>query len=205
MEDSITGSRPQLLADAAIRVIAKGGLRGLTHRAVDREAELPQGSTSYYASTRAALLEMIAARLEERSLADLHSLFARWKGAEPAADHEDRVLQIADMLGEFVEALLARPDDARARYSLVMDFLSADPLGGALSSRAALLQDAFTEAPQMLRRFGIDAGADDVRDITQLGDALTFSRTVHAATPHLHLNVRAVFVAFLRSLPRITE
>ncbi len=52
-----------MIADAAISVIAAEGMRGLTHRAVDREAGLPVGSTSYYARTRAALLELTIARI----------------------------------------------------------------------------------------------------------------------------------------------
>lgn len=198
-------ARPQVLADAAIRVIAHDGMRGLTHRAVDREAGLPQGSTSYYASTRAALLDLIAARLAERSLADLYALFQKWDTAIPAGTQDQRIAQIADMLGVFVESLLARPDDARARYSLILDFLSSDPLRGALSSQSPLLADAFARAPDMLRRFGIIAQVADVRDLTQLSDALTFSRTVHAASSHLQLDVRAVFSAFLQALPRVAD
>jgi hypothetical protein len=34
------------LADVAIETIAAAGMRGLTHRAVDRSAGLPEGSTS---------------------------------------------------------------------------------------------------------------------------------------------------------------
>ena len=52
-----------MIADAAIEVIAAEGMRGLTHRAVDRAAGLPVGSTSYYARTRAALLELTIARI----------------------------------------------------------------------------------------------------------------------------------------------
>jgi hypothetical protein len=200
--EQTTPTRPQRLADAAIRVIARGGLRALTHRAVDKEAVLPQGSTSYYASTRAALLEMIAARLAERSLADLYALFARMRDTEPAETRDERVAQLADMFGGFVEALLDRPEDARARYSLVMDFLGSDPLRGVLSSRSPVLAGAFAEAPQLLNKFGVAARPEYVVDISQLADALTFSRTVHAATPHLQLDVRAVFDAFLRSLPQ---
>ncbi len=52
-----------MIGDAAIEVIAAEGMRGLTHRAVDRAAGLPAGSTSYYARTRAALLELTIARI----------------------------------------------------------------------------------------------------------------------------------------------
>jgi len=55
--------RVDVIADAAISVIAAEGMRGLTHRAVDREAGLPVGSTSYYARTRAALLELAIGRI----------------------------------------------------------------------------------------------------------------------------------------------
>ncbi|SFW92318.1 TetR/AcrR family transcriptional regulator [Amycolatopsis australiensis] len=51
------------IGDAAIAVIAAEGMRGLTHRAVDRAAGLPVGSTSYYARTRAALLELTINRI----------------------------------------------------------------------------------------------------------------------------------------------
>lgn len=59
-------SRPELIADTAIDLLAERGLRGLTHRAVDEAAGLPQGSTSNLARTRAALLEATVRRLADR-------------------------------------------------------------------------------------------------------------------------------------------
>ncbi|WP_431921681.1 TetR/AcrR family transcriptional regulator [Amycolatopsis tucumanensis] len=59
------------IADAAIEVVAAEGMRGLTHRAVDRAAGLPSGSTSYYARTRAALLELAVRRIAELDDASL--------------------------------------------------------------------------------------------------------------------------------------
>jgi DNA-binding transcriptional regulator YbjK len=59
------------IGDAAIEVIAAEGMRGLTHRAVDRAAGLPVGSTSYYARTRAALLELAVTRMVELDNAEL--------------------------------------------------------------------------------------------------------------------------------------
>lgn len=57
--------RATAIADAAIEVVAAEGMRGLTHRAVDRAAGLPPGSTSYYARTRSALLELTIERIAE--------------------------------------------------------------------------------------------------------------------------------------------
>lgn len=66
------GDRRQLIADTALALLARHGVRGLTHRAVDAAAGLPPGSTSYYARTRAALLEAAIARMADRELALLH-------------------------------------------------------------------------------------------------------------------------------------
>jgi DNA-binding transcriptional regulator YbjK len=60
-----------LVADAAVTVLASEGLRGLTHRAVDAAAGLPDGSTSNCFRSRSALLQAIVARLEELDLAAL--------------------------------------------------------------------------------------------------------------------------------------
>ncbi|WP_328890163.1 TetR/AcrR family transcriptional regulator [Streptomyces sp. NBC_00316] len=59
-------SRSDLITDAALALLAERGMRGLTHRAVDERAGLPQGSTSNHARTRQALLEATVRRLAER-------------------------------------------------------------------------------------------------------------------------------------------
>lgn len=59
-------SRTALITDAALALLAERGMRGLTHRAVDERAGLPQGSTSNYARTRQSLLEATVRRLAER-------------------------------------------------------------------------------------------------------------------------------------------
>ncbi len=56
-------SRRDLLANAAVEVIASTGLAGLTHRAVDRHAGVSEGSASYYFSKRADLIDVAAERV----------------------------------------------------------------------------------------------------------------------------------------------
>ncbi|SCL22845.1 regulatory protein, tetR family [Micromonospora pallida] len=63
--------RVELLADAAIGLIAEQGMRGLTHRAVDARAEVPTGTTSAYLRTRRALVEAVVERLIDLSRTDL--------------------------------------------------------------------------------------------------------------------------------------
>jgi len=64
------GGRTKQVGDAAVAVLADHGARGLTHRAVDRAAGLPPGTTSNYARTREALLTLALTRIAELDAAD---------------------------------------------------------------------------------------------------------------------------------------
>ncbi|MGB4778227.1 TetR/AcrR family transcriptional regulator [Microbacterium sp.] len=196
-----TRSRPEVLADAAIHLIATEGLRALTHRAVDRYAELPQGSTSYYAPTRAALLELVARRLAERSLGDLRWLLDVLVSASPDIDHEARVYQIATMLAAFVTRLVERSDDMRARYALVVDFIDREPLRGILTSRSPLLGETLDLARSSLARFGVAATERHVQDLVILTDSIVFSMTVRAGSDGISVDPLGILTAFLRGLP----
>lgn len=68
--------RRDLLRDAAIEVLARQGGRGLTHRAVDHEAGLPEGTAKNYFASRDALLQGAAERCVERYWADLRLMEA---------------------------------------------------------------------------------------------------------------------------------
>ncbi|MFB7409798.1 TetR/AcrR family transcriptional regulator [Streptomyces sp. NPDC056202] len=57
-----SASRADRIGDAALDLLVERGMRGLTHRAVDERAGLPQGSTSNHARTRQALLETAVRR-----------------------------------------------------------------------------------------------------------------------------------------------
>ncbi|WP_442943160.1 TetR/AcrR family transcriptional regulator [Nocardia sp. NBC_00565] len=58
--------RRQALLDAAIEVLAKEGARGLTFRAVDKEAAVPAGTASNYFANRDDLLTQAGGRFYER-------------------------------------------------------------------------------------------------------------------------------------------
>lgn len=63
--------RKALLADAAIDVLGRDGLRALTHRAVDTRAGLPQGTCSYHHRTRRSLLAAALNRIAVLDRADM--------------------------------------------------------------------------------------------------------------------------------------
>ena len=107
--------RRQLLVDAAIQVVAAQGLRGLTHRAVDREAGLPEGSCSAYLRTRHAMISALGLHVASRLTADVRGLSVELAGC--AGDHERAV--------ERTSALFLRWLDARellvAKLELTME------------------------------------------------------------------------------------
>ncbi|MDE9367044.1 hypothetical protein PZ938_15615 [Luteipulveratus sp. YIM 133132] len=83
-------ARQQTLLAAAVEVVGESGLRGLTHRAVDRQAGLPEGTCSVSFRTRLALLtalsQYVADTLTEqiRAMGDALPEPDERAGAEPA-------------------------------------------------------------------------------------------------------------------------
>lgn len=128
--------RRRQLLDAALRVVAEHGLRGLTHRAVDRQAGLPEGSCSAYLRTRRALQTALTEYVALRLAADVAGL-TRDLGALPADD--DRAV-------ELVLRLFSRWLDERellvAKLELSLE-ASRDPeLAGLLAAWRARLIEA---------------------------------------------------------------
>ena len=93
-EPSLSPRRRQLV-EAALHVVAKHGLRGLTHRAVDRRAGLPQGSCSAYLPTRRALQGALAEHVAG-TLADDVALLTEDLRACPPGD--DRGVELTGRL-----------------------------------------------------------------------------------------------------------
>lgn len=105
--------RSERIADAAIRLLAEGGLRALTHRAVDEAAGLPQGSTSNHARTRAALIEAAVRRLAVRE-SQVISLEEMPRGEDAG--------ELADGLALAMHRYLTRdPSLLIARYELALE------------------------------------------------------------------------------------
>ena len=90
-------ARELLLLDAAIDVLADGGIRRLTHRAVDARAGVPTGSTSNRFRTRDALLAGVLHRLLQREVTLWTRMFV-----ETSTDDVDA---FASRLGRVVDAL----------------------------------------------------------------------------------------------------
>lgn len=118
------------IADASLVVIARDGLRALTHRAIDTALGYPAGSTSYYFRTKSDLLAAVAARLVELS----REAFVDIATAEP-----DVAMVIARYLDE---VLTHRPVELRARYALMLDSAVAEDVRAVLARSFFSLEGA---------------------------------------------------------------
>ncbi|MBB5806418.1 DNA-binding transcriptional regulator YbjK [Saccharothrix ecbatanensis] len=104
-------TKQQQVLDAAIRVLGSGGMRQLTHRAVDTAAGLPQGSTSNHFRTRDALITGVLDRLLERET----ELWGSLAGDVTTPD------AFARTVGALVERLAADPAVTLARHALFVE------------------------------------------------------------------------------------
>lgn len=126
------------LCDAAIRLLAEEGAKGLSHLKVDRKAGVPDGTTSFYFRTRSALLRAVAERSAELDLAELQAIAdnpeAGRAGAAPS-----RLAQVVIQAGAGPQLYRTR-----ARYELTMQ-ATRDP------ELAAILQQATDEFTKLHR------------------------------------------------------
>lgn len=162
--------RRTALADAAIDVLAQLGIRGLTHRAVDRAANLPPGTTSAYYRTRQALLTALVRRLVALDQAELQAVGERTP--VPRSDEE-----LVAGIAAFVEQRLTGDGRRRslARYACALESVHHPELREILVPR----QNA---GRQVVRDFLVARGVADPEDrtVTLLTcvDGLVFDRLV---------------------------
>lgn len=187
-EREVMGRREDL-ADAGVRLTAQGGTRALTHRAVDAEAGVPSGSTSYYASTRRELTALVVDRITSQLAEDLVALQI------PEQVDEDAVVSIA--VG-FLEHLAARDVAQSVRLALLLELRDdaelRGPLTGADPVRAALIDTART----LLERIDVVAPERCAVDLVGLVDALLLYRTAAVAS----VDEVSVLGAYVAGLPR---
>ncbi|MGN5637485.1 TetR/AcrR family transcriptional regulator [Streptomyces sp. AC154] len=119
MATRTTGSaRADLITDAALDLLAERGMRGLTHRAVDERAGLPQGSTSNYARTRQSLLEATVRRLAEREARVLAPGELPAPGPSAPAGQDALIAGLALALHRY---LTRHPELLVCRYELALE------------------------------------------------------------------------------------
>ncbi|WP_329312786.1 TetR family transcriptional regulator [Streptomyces sp. NBC_01278] len=167
-----TPDRRTLIADTAIDLVAAAGLRGLTHRAVDRAAHLPAGSTSYYFRTRTALIGACYQRLAELDLGDIEDGGAGSPGGP--ADREAAAQALAEVLYRWLTTGKARQ---LARFELSLEAARNPELESDLH-RAG--QAARARAAAVLAALGAQRPQESAELLAAWTDGLLYDRLAGA-------------------------
>lgn len=181
--------RREELADAGVRLVARSGIRALTHRAVDVEAGVPAGSTTYYARSRRELTGLVVARITEQLEEDLRDL------AVPAVLDDAAAVAIARAM---LDRLAARADAQAVRLALLSELRDDPDLRAPLTSAAPVRAALVDTATGILRAIGVRQPATHAVDLVGLVDALLLYDVADAAP----LDASRVLTAYLTGLPR---
>lgn len=164
-------AREVVIRDAAIEVVAAAGLRGLTHRAVDEQAGLPAGSTSYYHRTRDALLNALIERLAQRSSSE-----------PPALADPPTVDELAELVADQLYAMTTTGRSATlARYELSLEATRRPELRRSLEEAGAAYRGS---AADLLAALGSTDPERHGRRFVSWCDGLVYDALVGAGTSH---------------------
>ena len=163
------------IAAACIRILAADGVRALTHRAVDRDLELPPGSTSYYARSRRALMHLAAVELAARA----HAQFTGSGLREPTTTTA-HLGAVAEGIAQFMDRMLSHHhDDIVARYALALEVQKDDELSRLLAT-ATFSQPA---AEGLMRALAVTEPADAAADLISLLEGLLLDHVLGRRRP----------------------
>jgi AcrR family transcriptional regulator len=160
--------RRDVLADAAIAVLADAGMRGLTHRAVDAAAGLAEGTSSYYFRTRAALLQACVDRLAAQTLAEVP------RGGGGPGTVEGLVDASVAIVGRWLTADRAR---LLVRWELALESTRRPELGTALRDAGGRIRERVAAT---LRGLGIADPERRADDLVACLDGLAFDQLAGA-------------------------
>ncbi|MFF8972599.1 TetR/AcrR family transcriptional regulator [Streptomyces sp. NPDC014995] len=191
-----SASRADLVADTALALLAERGMRGLTHRAVDEAAGLPQGSTSNLARTRQALLELAVRRLADRE--------ARVLALDEMPDPRAGLPALTDALALATHrALTLNRELTLARYELALEATRRPELRTHFDAAGARFRDRLTA---LVTAMGSTDPARHVLSLVAWADGLMFScvaGSFHAEVPSLD-EVRAGLRELLAGMPGVS-
>jgi DNA-binding transcriptional regulator YbjK len=186
-------SRRALIADAAISTLARDGMRGLTHRAVDRAAGLPEGSASYYFRTRQALLQATVERLAELTSTDM--LGSTAVPAPPGHDLDT----LAGVTAGLIENWLTTGRERQlARYELALEATRRPELRQTLVTTGAAIRAVVAE---LFAAAGVREPHQRAADFAAFIDGLLFDQIAGAGNRELTTaDLRAAIATLLAAV-----
>jgi DNA-binding transcriptional regulator YbjK len=159
-------SRRLQLADAAVAILARDGVHGLTHRAVDAEADVPKGTTSNYFRTRGALVEGAARRVGEQHRQHVEQVVLRVSEGGRDAVIQGLTLLVDAAVGVGRERYLAR-------FELALESVRRPALAVLLRSER---EDSVRLADDLIARAGVSISLDRVDALASAITGIVFDR-----------------------------
>jgi DNA-binding transcriptional regulator YbjK len=179
-------------------------MRGLTHRAVDRAAGLPEGSASYYFRTRQALLQATVERLAELDSTDMppSTGISPSTGTAPStglrAPAGQDLEAFAAAAARIVESWLTSGRERQlARYELALEATRRPELRQALVASGAAIR---AMVASQFAAAGVRQPGQRAADFVAFLDGLLFDQIAGAGareltSAHLRAAIRALLAA----------
>ncbi|GAA5068518.1 TetR/AcrR family transcriptional regulator [Nocardia callitridis] len=188
----MTAERRRTIADAALRVLATAGPRGLTHRAVDAEAGLKPGAVNYHAPSKSRLLDLAVERLFDLDIDTAATTLLLPETTPPNPE------TMSEALVGFVREMTA-PEHVyrvRARHELLAEALRNPRLHQLFAAQRA----AFVHyAGQLLTRMGCPSATPHADLLVVFIDSLLTRQAMITAEPLTVPTLRTAAQRHLRS------
>ena len=196
--------RRQQILDAAMRIIVREGVRGVRHRAVAAEAQVPLSATTYYFKDIEDLLTDTFAQYVERSAAYmaklwentevvLRELIARGDGS-PAA-RAQLADEVARMGTEYVQRQLHnRRDFLLAEQAFRQEALLCPRLAELVRLHEQIL---LRGTCQLLQVVGSRQPQQDAIVLTAIIEQMEYQGLLEAAQPHAEAQMLAILTRYL--------
>lgn len=165
-----TQPRREALVEAALRVLLREGPRGLSHRAVAAEADLPLAATTYYFSSKDELLEEALRRVAGEEAVRLAAL------AEELGRADLRTA--AGALG--ARALIAEHGTMLVKFEIYLEAARRPVLRAACS---AWIESFRALAAAVLRAGGLPDAQPEARVLVAAIDGLMLQRLATSLDP----------------------
>ncbi|MEM1228907.1 MAG: TetR family transcriptional regulator [Pseudomonadota bacterium] len=182
------GDRRSVIVEAALTLIAEGGVDAVTHRKVAAAAGVPLGSTTYYFESRAHLIRAAFDHYLER---------VQRLQAEIGAPDGSNAQALVDFLVAFAEREAQERSYLRAEYEMTL-FAARDPVLAATLER--WLESMVGQMADALARAGARAPEEAARSVLDLMRGFELSQLTRSAPdPTLRHRLGALLSAYLPS------
>ncbi len=182
--------RKTLIADAALHLLGHAGAKAVTHRAVDAQAGLPNGSTSFYCRTRLELLKHAVRRHAALDLADLERDAQHWLTAQP---------DLGRFVGHLADRVLAwsapeQRSHLRARFELMLMAAHEPELAEVMDAQR---QTFIGSTRKALKALGVGDPESRARQLIHCVDGMLVSQFADQAAPLTRPQVRELLARVL--------